>query len=216
MKLYYYDQCPFCVRAIMVANYKQVAVQKIVLQYDDEATCLRLVQAKQVPILEFDDGHAMAESLDIARKFDEIGTTRRKILPATELSSSVSNLYCQVASSLSCLIYPRIVNIALPEFSNQSAINYFQTKKEKVIHRSFTQALDETAIHVEHADAMLRELSTNHLPTTDSLTWDDVVIFPQLRNLTVVKGLTFPKSVSDYIKERASMTDIKLYFDRAV
>lgn len=217
MKFYYYDQCPFCVRALMVANYKKVALQKIILQYDDEATCLKLIQAKQVPILEFDDGHAMAESLDIAHKFDEIGEAHQEILPATQISNRVTELYRQVGSSLSCLIYPRNIKIGLPEFSNQSAIDYFQTKKEKLINQRFTQALDETPIHIERAEAMLRQLNANsYLRTTHSLSWDDVAIFPQLRNLTIVKGLSFPESVIEYINKLANLTEIHLYFDRAV
>jgi glutaredoxin len=38
--------CPFCVRADMVANYKQVEHEKVYLPNDDEATCFELIGAK--------------------------------------------------------------------------------------------------------------------------------------------------------------------------
>ncbi|ENA36453.1 MULTISPECIES: hypothetical protein [Pseudomonas] len=47
MKLSPYDHCPFCVRADMVANYKQVEREKIYLSNDDEATCFELIGAKR-------------------------------------------------------------------------------------------------------------------------------------------------------------------------
>ncbi|SEQ20267.1 MULTISPECIES: glutathione S-transferase N-terminal domain-containing protein [Pseudomonas] len=66
MKLSPYDYCPFCVRADMVANYKQVEREKIYLSNDDEATCFELIGAKKVPILQLNDGSRMGERLDIA------------------------------------------------------------------------------------------------------------------------------------------------------
>jgi glutaredoxin 2 len=68
--------CPFCVRADMVANYKQVEHEKVYLPNDDEATCLELIGAKRVPILQLEDGSRMGESLDIAQKLDELGSPR--------------------------------------------------------------------------------------------------------------------------------------------
>lgn len=52
MKLYIYDHCPFCVRARMIFGLRGVAVQQIFLQNDDEATPIRMIGAKQLPILE--------------------------------------------------------------------------------------------------------------------------------------------------------------------
>ena len=71
MKLYIYDHCPFCVRARMIFGLRGVAVQQIFLQNDDEATPIRMIGAKQLPILEKDDGTFMGESLDIVRHIDE-------------------------------------------------------------------------------------------------------------------------------------------------
>jgi glutaredoxin 2 len=50
-RIYLYDHCPFCVRATMVAAYKQVPFERVVLLNDDEKTCHDLIGKKMVPIL---------------------------------------------------------------------------------------------------------------------------------------------------------------------
>lgn len=71
MKLYIYDHCPFCVRARMIFGLRGVAVEEVILQNDDEETPIKMIGAKQVPILQKDDGSFMGESLDIVRYIDE-------------------------------------------------------------------------------------------------------------------------------------------------
>ena len=64
MKLYIYDHCPFCVRARMAAGLFGADVEEVVLANDDEATPIGMIGAKQVPILQKEDGSFMGESLD--------------------------------------------------------------------------------------------------------------------------------------------------------
>ena len=71
MKLYIYDHCPFCVRARMIFGLRGVEVENIILANDDEDTPIGMIGAKQVPILEKDDGTFMGESLDIVHYIDE-------------------------------------------------------------------------------------------------------------------------------------------------
>ena len=216
MKLYYYDHCPFCVRAKMTAGYKQVPVEYIVLLNDDSETCMRLVHKKQVPILEFDDGSAMVESLDIAHKFDEIGEKSRVIVPATDIQKRVTDELSEVSSDINALLYPRNVKASLPEFATKSAIEYFQAKKEKSLGKSFDQAMSETAEHKKNVEERLATLSFNPDNTSNSLSWDDVMIFPTLRNLTIVKDIKMPQQLEDYVKHISALTGVQLYYDRAL
>ena len=71
MKLYIYDHCPFCVRARMIFGLRGVEVENVILANDDEDTPIGMIGAKQVPILEKDDGTFMGESLDIVHYIDE-------------------------------------------------------------------------------------------------------------------------------------------------
>lgn len=216
MKLYYYDHCPFCVRAKMVAGYKQVPVEYIVLLNDDSETCMRLVHKKQVPILEFDDGSAMVESLDIAHKFDEIGEKSRVVSPSTDIQKKVTDELSEVSSDINALLFPRNVKASLPEFATKSAIEYFQGKKEKNLGKSFDQAMAETAEHKKKVEDKLATLPFHPDNTNENLSWDDVMIFPTLRNLTIVKNIKMPQQLQNYVKHISALTGVQLYYDRAL
>lgn len=219
MKLYQYDHCPFCVRADMVANYKRVPHEKVYLLNDDEATCFRLIGTKMVPILAFDDGTAMGESLDIVARFDALGDPAKILRPQTACSSDLLPLIDSASEAINCLLFPRNINPLLdqPEFATQSARDYFQRKKEAIIQRSFTQALEETAEHQAVVEKMLGELQAlpNPAAHNQTLGLDDVLLYPTLRNLTMVKGLHFPDRVHSYILAIAALTKTQTYFDRA-
>jgi glutaredoxin 2 len=217
MKLYLYDHCPFCVRAEMVAHYKQVPVEQVYLLNDDEASCFTLIGAKQVPILQFDDGRAMGESLDIARKLDEIGNPERVIRPHGDYLPTQEHMN-QVRLANWCLLFPRDLALGLPEFATQAARDYFQAKKEQIIQRSFAQALAETAEHKTVVEAMLASLPALPLPSAhgDTLGWDDVLLYPGLRNLSMVRDLAFPPTVRAYVEEVSHLTGTTTYFDRAI
>jgi glutaredoxin 2 len=217
MKLYLYDHCPFCVRAEMVAHYKRVAVEQVYLSNDDEASCFALIGAKQVPILQFDDGRAMGESLDIARQFDELGDPAQLIRPHGDYLPIQEQMNA-VRLATWCLLFPRDIAIGTPEFATQAARDYFQTKKEQIIQRPFAQALAETAEHKATVEAMLASLPPLERPSAHggTLGRDDVLLYPGLRNLSMVEGLAFPPALRAYIEEVAALTATHTYFDRAI
>lgn len=217
MKLYLYDHCPFCVRAEMVAHYKQVPVEQVYLLNDDEASCFALIGAKQVPILQFDDGRAMGESLDIARRLDELGDPARPIRPHGDYLPIQEHIN-EVRLAIWCLLFPRDIALDLPEFATAAARDYFQAKKEQIIQRPFSQALAETTEHKAAVEAMLASLPPLPLPSAHggTLGWDDVLLYPGLRNLSMVRDLTFPPAVRAYVDEVARLTETATYFERAI
>ena len=215
MKLYLYDHCPFCVRVEMVAHYKEIPFQTVYLLNDDEQTCYRLVNAKQVPILEFDDGTAMPESLDIAIKFDIMGNAAKTITPKNNAETIIKHIDT-AADASRCLLFPRDIMLDLPEFATQSAKDYFRAKKEATIKRPFEQAMQETEQHKAAVETMLATLPQLPEQENGSLSWDDVLIYPMLRNLTMIKKLHFPQPVLGYINNVSHITKTQTYFNRAI
>ena len=68
----------------MVFGLRGVAVEEVILQNDDEETPIKMIGAKQVPILQKDDGSFMGESLDIVRYIDEMagkGRLKEEVRP---------------------------------------------------------------------------------------------------------------------------------------
>lgn len=215
MKLYIYDHCPFCVRARMIFGLRRIDVEQIVLQNDDEATPIGMIGVKQVPILQKTDGSYMGESLEIVRYIDEIsnkGRLKEAIRP--EIQAWLE----RIGSYSSKLTQPRDVLIGLPEFSTQSAIDYFVRKKEQNI-GNFQDNLQRTDEYLQRLHKDLDELS-DLIKTNDSLnqeiSMEDIHVFPVLRNLTIVKGVAFPRNVESYIQNMSRVSNVPLYTGKAV
>ena len=215
MKLYIYDHCPFCVRARMIFGIQQIPVEQIILANDDEATPIRLIGAKQVPILQKPDGSYMGESLDIVRHINAqasqpISETIRPEIQAW--ADKVGEYYNQ-------LLFPRSIQLGLPEFATPSAVVYFIRKKEAQIGTGIAQMLEKTPellaqIH-DDLQTLASRIHANALNGSE-ISMEDIIIFPMLRNLSMVRDIQFPPIVRDYIANMAERSRVNTYFDRAV
>ena len=215
MKLYISDHCPFCVRARMIFGIQQIPVEQIILANDDEATPIRLIGAKQVPILQKPDGSYMGESLDIVRHINAqasqpISETIRPEIQAW--ADKVGEYYNQ-------LLFPRSIQLGLPEFATPSAVVYFIRKKEAQIGTGIAQMLDKmpellAQIH-DDLQTLASQIHTNALNGSE-ISMEDIIIFPMLRNLSMVRDIQFPPIVRDYIANMAERSRVNTYFDRAV
>ncbi|OSI36432.1 glutaredoxin 2 [Neisseria dumasiana] len=215
MKLYIYDHCPFCVRARMILGIKGIDAEQIILQNDDEDTPIGMIGAKQVPILQKQDGSYMGESLDIVRYIDGLSNEGRL---KEEIRTEIQTWLDKVNSYSSKLIQPRTVLIDLPEFSTQKAIDYFVNKKEQNI-GSFQNNLEKTNEYLQqiHQDlATLADLIQSEQALNKEISMEDIHVFPILRNLTIVKDIVFPEKVENYIKNMSNLTGISLYTEKAV
>ena len=211
--LYQYLHCPFCVRADMVANYTGVPHKKVLLINDDDETCHHLIGKKMVPILHLDDGSAMGESLDIVDKILSLSPADKQLQPAQQ-AEKVTALLSEYSSDMNGLLFPRNILIDQPEFASASARDYFQSKKEKVIAKTFAEAMLLSEHYIARVNDMLSKLPP--LKASASLSMDDVLIFPFLRNLTMVKDLEWPQPIKRYVDDMAALTDIHLYWQQAV
>ena len=216
MKLYIYDHCPFCVRARMAAGLRGLAVEQVILANDAEDNPIRMIGAKQVPILEKNDGTFMGESLDIVRYLDEwAGKGRLNETVRPEMQAWLD----KVGEYNNKLVQPRMVKIGLPEFETAEAVKYFVDKKEKTI-GSFETNLNKTAQYLARLNEDLVELEALMAADTAGVNgeagMEDILLFPILRNLTLVRGVEWPQTVMDYVWRMSEAGKVNLYFDRAL
>ena len=216
MKLYVYDHCPFCVRARMIFGLKNLPFELSILANDDEATPIGLVGKKVVPILVKDDGTAMPESLDIVHYVDDnFGEKCLSDAVRPELEEWIKG----VNGYYNHLLSPRFVKIGLPEFSTQSAVDYFTKKKTEFV-GDFAENLANSAQYIRKINADLTALAdliqAENKANGTQLSLEDILLFPMLRNLTCVKGVVFPAKVADYVTKMAQLTGIDLYQNRAI
>lgn len=217
MKLYVYDHCPFCTRARMAAALRGVATELVYLPNDDEDTPIRLIGAKQLPILQKEDGSHMGESLDIVRYFYRQDSSALDEAVRPEIQAWVDAF----GDWGNRLIMPRSVQLDLPEFAAESSVAYFKAKKEAFLEASFEQLLQETPRYLAQAQEALHALNDLIAPNADyvngkHLSMEDILIFPLLRNLSMVKGVAYPDNVAHYVRAMSQAAKIPLFFDRAV
>lgn len=216
MKLYIYDHCPFCVRARMIFGLRGLPLETENLMNDDEATPIGMIGAKQVPILQKEDGSFMGESLDIVRYVDEqAGQGRLKEDIRPELQAWLD----KVGEYNNKLVQPRTVKIGLPEFATPEAVKYFVDKKEENI-GNFDTNLNKTAQYLERINTDLLALdgliSNEGVGVNGEAAMEDILLFPILRNLTVTRGIEWPQNVMDYLMRMSEAGGVDLYFDRAL
>ena len=217
MKLYVYDHCPFCTRARMAAALRGVATELVYLPNDDEDTPIRLIGAKQLPILQKEDGSHMGESLDIVRYFYRQDSSALDEAVRPEIQAWVDAF----ADWGNRLIMPRDVQLGLPEFAAESSVAYFKGKKEAWLEASFEQLLQETPHYLAQAQEALHALNGLMAPNAGyangtHLSMEDILVFPLLRNLSMVKGAAYPDNVAHYVRAMSQAAKIPLFFDRAV
>lgn len=216
-RLYIYDHCPFCIRTLIVAHYRQVSdLEQVVLLNDDEDSCQRLIGQKMVPIFEH-QGVAIGESMDIAKLLDELGEGPKSLRPL-QLSEAIQPHLQPVQAHSWALTFPRVTRIGMKTFATESARNYFRRNKEAMLGCSFEQALAQTDTHKAVIEGVLAELPPLTLPSErdNTLSWNDVMNFPPLQYLTLVEGLAFPPRLQQWLHEVAELGGVELYFDRAI
>ena len=216
MKLFVFDHCPFCIKAMMVAGLKKADIELVYLQNHDVDARIDKVGANLVPILQKEDGSYMAESLDIAAYIDAIDGN-----PVLATGSNDDNIstWSDIARPYSSrLLYPRWMKVDLPEFQSEEAKAWFTKNKTAMIEQDFSDAFSKSDEYLSEINGSFDKLSWLQLPSerNNVLSYDDVNLFPALRNLTVVKGVQFPTRIRRYIDEVAALTSTSLYDDIAV
>ncbi|MDV5170749.1 glutaredoxin 2 [Photobacterium rosenbergii] len=216
MKLFVFDHCPFCIKAMMVAGLKKADIELVYLQNHDVDARIDKVGANLVPILQKEDGSYMAESLDIAAYIDALEGN-----PVLATGSNDDNIsaWADIARPYSSrLLYPRWMKVDLPEFRCQEAKAWFSKNKTAMIEQDFDDAFSKSEEYLIELNATFDKLTWLQLPSerNNVLSYDDVNLFPSLRNLTVVKGVKFPARIRQYIDQVAALTSISLYDDIAV
>nr|WP_303801330.1 glutaredoxin 2 [Snodgrassella alvi] len=215
MQLYIYDHCPYCVRAEMIFGFKKIPVTLKYLLNDDEETPNQLIGQKMVPILVKDDHTAMGESLDIVHYIDQLsGTT-----PLNQtIRPQIQRWLDSVDEYRNKLTVPRCISIGLPEFATQQAIDYYVAKKSARF-GDFKQLLGNTAELIQRLQNDLLSLAPlikSAQGTQGEFSMEDILLFPVLRNLTIVKNVNWPEPVQNYLNTMSKLTNISLYDDRAI
>ncbi len=205
MKLFTYEHCPFCVRARMIFGLKNTPFELAIIMEGDVETPTRMVGRKVVPILQKEDGSFMPESMDIVHYVDSLKAPQIADQPV----DSAIEAWCKSASGVVFkLAVPRFTEGEFAELATQSARQAFRQREEKAF-GDLSALLAETPALIRDVEQKLAELETL-LPTDETVSTTDFILFPILRSLTIVKGIHYGPRVSEYLHRIAAAAKIDL------
>ncbi|GGF89230.1 glutaredoxin 2 [Azorhizobium oxalatiphilum] len=210
MKLYVYDHCPFCTRARLAFGLKKQPFDLAIIMEGDVETPTRLVGKKMVPILQKDDGTSMGESLDIVAYVD--GLSGERLFAGKD--EAVDAWAKDAWPLLLKLIIPRFTKGDFPELATPEAREAYRLREEKAF-GDLEALMAGTPGFIAELGPKLEALASL-LEGRTAVSLSDITLWPLLRSLSIVKGVSFPTPVFVYMKRLESEGGVPLLFDQAI
>ncbi|MGF1729372.1 glutathione S-transferase N-terminal domain-containing protein [Photobacterium kasasachensis] len=219
MKLYAFDSCPYCTRVRALIGLKDIDCKIEYFALGELPTdIVDKLENFTVPILEYpvediNEKAVMTESFNIFKKLDQLTEAYFK---EYEVSGEIEQHLLALRQPQALLCYPRMPFLNLPELATESAMVAFTTSREAYLGKTLQQALIDTEDHLSEIKAPLlaldAELETEALLNGErKLTINDIVVFAELRNLTMVEDLQLPAGLLAYLNYISGVTTVTLY-----
>jgi len=215
--LYKYEHCPFCCRVVLLLGWKKIPHQTIIFGYGDSEGPTKLVGKKVAPILGYkDEGKEryMGESLDIVKFLDE--SEKPLLLKSETKRTDLKEWAERLSESAGNLQKPRVRQVFKKDFSKQEDLDYF-AKKYQI---NFDELKAKSGDYIKVVDGSLRDFESlikgDKTLNEGGLGYDDVIYLPTLRNLTYVKGITWPAKVKEYVLTNCENGGLTTYFDQQI
>lgn len=202
MKLYIYENCPFCARTAFVANALNLNIDYQVVDYADAQTLIDLVGQKVVPVLEKDDGTAMAESLDIIQYFIECAGQNVSLEPTAETKKFQRETF----PLLMKFGIPRWPTLGLKEFVNDQSIQAWRDKKE-TDETTFESLLAQTPQIIEEINRTLIEAEKIIKPESGKSSLpliDQAIMFSMLRGYFADETIVWPAELTLWMEKNSN------------
>ncbi len=216
MKLYVFDHCPFCARALLAAGLKRD--YKIDIHYileDDKETPVKMIGKQMVPILEYEAGKYMPESLDIVHYLNQLGD--QPFLKG-EQHPLITQWIDENFGLINGYVMPLFAKMDLPEFATPSARKMYIDRHEAQF-GNFDELLKTSKEKCAEIDDALERLNNQidlaHIEK-NQYSLDDILLFPLIRALTASKEIALPHKVKAYIDLLSQQSKVDLFYDKAV
>jgi len=193
----------------MIFGFKGIPYKLAFLLNDDVVTPTKLIGKKVLPVLE-EGGEAMGESLDIVEKIDG---AEPLLKPAAD-RQDIKDWQQKNAMLIRKLTRPRVAEAILPEFATKVSRTTWVRNHQFSDGTQFGDCMEATPGLVEELNKQLPELdamlASDQSVNAGGLSYDDITLFPQLRTMTLVKGIQWPPKLLAYIRHIADSSDVPL------
>jgi glutaredoxin 2 len=191
----------------MAAGLLKQNFKSIVLPYNDEATPLKLMNKKMLPIFEFSSGEFSNESLDIIKRLDQNNSLKNQ----ESADPGLDALLSKIGSDLHSLCMPYWMYT--PEFNVESR-EYFQKKKE-MKRGPFKELIQKKEGFLKALNKTLLEVEPKLLPFYESETLGirDIMLASHLWGMYIFPEFQFSAKVHSYLQEVKKLTHFEYHED---
>lgn len=175
---------------------------------DDVVTPTRMTGKKVLPILEL-EGAAMSESLDIVAKIDAIGAP---ILAKAAERKDIDQWLTDNKELIRKVTRPRDARALFPEFATKAA-RAMWVKNHQLSGTSFEAAFMASEEYLKQLNSELEKLAEMiHGDTVNEggVSYDDITLWPNLRRLTIAKGVLWPEKLRKYLLYMEDLCDVPI------
>jgi len=237
LRLHVYDHCPYCIRVELALGLKQTPYERIVYGYGDQlgdATKVGcydggnpvLTGKKELPVLEKIDKNGnrewlKAESLDIIKWVETETSSPFRAKSGREDLTAFFKTDGRFKVVQRILSRPRNLKLtSLKDWAREEDRAYAKAKYEKGGFDYVAAEACDAESRVEMTK-LLEEASTTLLGSPDGtslyddgvLGFDDLLYLPELRTVTVAKGVQWPDRLRKYVVEAHEKANVGTYFD---
>jgi len=122
------------------------------------------------------------------------------------------------------LLKPRTIKMPVKDWADPRDVAYAKWKYTTKFGFNYEEAEANTPELLKEMGAILKELepllrgSADGIPCLNAwgFSMDDILVLPNLRNLTCVKGVEWPPKVLEYVQKTCGKAGVKLYTEYAV
>lgn len=213
MKLYVYEHCPYCVLVRLAFAVKGIPYTIEYLFDDDIKAHTDKVGAKQVPILQKDDGTYMKESMDIVKYVDALW---KPVIfaPYTMAEALAPYFDPENLKPVRYLAFLATKNIYFPEISKSSARKYHVKRFLKKMPYDHVESIESdremlTAKVYAFMDSITPYIYSDKHMGKQGVGIDDVLGFSKLFALSIIPDLKIPSKLEKYIEAMLSFAKIR-------
>jgi len=215
--LHVYDHCPYCIRVELALAFLGVPYTRVLYGYGDMEGPTRLMGKKQLPVMEY-KGKYTKESLDIIDMIEK-NTPQKRIPTKTDRDDLDKWLKdsCDIRRSLTL---PRKVKVPIKDWAEDRDLEYARQKYEKngFNYKDAEARSDELILEMNQLLVFFNDniLYDEHSVNEQGFGMDDILVIPNIRTLTCVKGLKWPEKLLGYLEKNFENVTAELYFNYAV
>jgi len=123
------------------------------------------------------------------------------------------------------LLKPRNIKMPVKDWQDARDVAYAKWKYTTKFGFNYEEAeaqtpdlLKEMAVILKELEPLLRGRTSDDIPTLNKwgFSMDDIIVLPNLRNLTCVKGVEWPPKALEYVQKTCGKAGVKLYTEYAV